>query len=256
MAKEKDVPRRYEGPRILGELLAAAGSELSVEEVRAEFFAALEEDPETRPGEILPLLFEGEPHFPGPDAARRTYANLLGLWDAVRAEHLGGPLRVLGDGPAPAPEPPPEGAAAGREVPLAYVEWAWRALVEGDARDRRRAEDRFENRQGALADWIRDRLADVAPEAEEIALGLAVATHEAFLRAFGAGRVGAVAWQSLSRPAGSNGTAELQPHLALHHDEILEAAVAEADDGLDEAGRAAVSGVLAAVRRALTEALS
>ena len=77
------LPHRFEGDAVLAELLDAAGCHLTVDEVREEFEASLEEDPETPPGEIIPLLFETEPRFPDARAAERLYANLLGLWDRL-----------------------------------------------------------------------------------------------------------------------------------------------------------------------------
>lgn len=254
----KDLPHRFEGEAVVSELLERAGCPYGYEDVVFEFRAALEEDPDTPPSDIIPLLFEEEePRFRSPEESRRLYANLLGLWDRLR-DAPRGPLAVLQDEAPPATFPAaPEGAAAGTAVPPDYVEWAWRTLTEGTERERTRAEDRLENRQGALADWVRQALSSLSPESEETALGLCVVAHEAFLRAFGEGALEAARWQDLEaarRQAEAGGLEERQPGLAAYHEDALEEATELEEDALPEEERLTVSRVLAAVRAALTEA--
>ncbi len=257
----RDLPHRFEGDQTLASLLASAGCELTVAEVRLEFEAALEEDPDTAAGEILPLLFETEPRFPDAEAASRLYANLLGLWDQVAARPAGA-LPVLQDapaGPRPLPEAP-EGAVDGTEIPGDYVTFAARTLVEGDEKVRRRAEDRLENRQGALLDLVRDHLADAPPEAEEIAVGLLVIAHEAFRRAFGEARVGPARPEAFraalaAPPAEADAAGDPQPALAAYQAEILDEATLTAEDPLPVEARPAVGRALKAARVALTGAL-
>lgn len=245
---------------MLEELLGKAGCTYTVAEVRAEFEASLEEDPETPPAQILPLLFETEPRFSGPDEARRLYGNLLGLWDLVAARAGGGALPVLGDAPAGPPPLPeaPEGAAEGPEVPADYVHRVRLELLEGDRHQRGRAEDRLENRQADLVAFVRDALAECSPTAEEVALGLLTITHEAMLRAFGPKRVGAARHADLSAameaPADANAE-PAQPALDALFEESLDDAVSAPDDPLPEADRAPLSRVLRAAEVALTRAL-
>src|SRR5512137_1250014 len=83
--KERSGPPAagYEGPEVLTALLARAGSPHAAEEV-ADHFRAASAAGEPR-GDVIPSLFPEEPRFESPDAARRLYANLFGLWDRVAA---------------------------------------------------------------------------------------------------------------------------------------------------------------------------
>lgn len=242
----KDVTPHYEGADVLATLLEAAGCTLSVTDVEYEFEASIEEDADTPPGDVIPLLFDQEPRFSDADEAGRLYANLLGLWTWLRNRALG-VLPVVVDGPPP---PPEEGGAPGPEVPASYVAWAWQDLMDASEKEQQRIEDRFENRQGLLMDWVRSELGAASPQAEEIAVGLCVFTWQAFLRAFGASRVGAVTMKSLTMPP----EAESQPTLAAYHRDMLDDAVEMAEEPLPEPDRPVVDRVLDAVRRGLTEA--
>src|SRR5512137_2870976 len=73
----------YEGPEVLTALLQKAGCPHGAEEVADHFRAACAAG-EPR-GDVIPSLFPEEPRFESPDAARRLYANLFGLWDRVAA---------------------------------------------------------------------------------------------------------------------------------------------------------------------------
>lgn len=141
------LPRIYEGPDVLAPLLAQSGCELTVDDVVEEFACALEEG--TPAGEIIPLLWEVEPRFPDPAAAKRTFQNLFGLWDAVDAELTAehGPLVDLG-------ELDPDAPLSARQVDRAS------ARLDGlDDRAWRKARDRFDNHQSDVATFVFEQLA-------------------------------------------------------------------------------------------------
>ena len=100
--KERPEPRTggYEGPEVLTALLARAGSPHGADEV-AEHFRTATAAGEPR-GDVIPSLFPEEPRFESPEAARRLYANLFGLWDRVAAG-LGRRGRRAGAGRVAAP---------------------------------------------------------------------------------------------------------------------------------------------------------
>src|SRR5512132_477096 len=95
---ETGIPRVYEGPAALSELLARAGSPYPAEEVAKRFRRAQAEGAER--SEAIPSLFPSEPRFASPDEARRLYANLFGLWNRVAAG-----LSASDDLPDPGPAP-------------------------------------------------------------------------------------------------------------------------------------------------------
>src|SRR5512141_2456226 len=82
-ATDAGIPRVYEGPAVLSELLARAGSPYPADEVAKRFRRAQAEGAER--SEAIPSLFPSEPRFESPDAARRLYSNLFGLWKRVAA---------------------------------------------------------------------------------------------------------------------------------------------------------------------------
>ncbi|MCI0573333.1 MAG: hypothetical protein L0Y66_21515 [Myxococcaceae bacterium] len=148
----EELTRQFEGSALLDDLLALAGSRYDTDGVVVAFRAALKEGHEAR--EAIPTLFDGEPHFPSPEIARRLYGNLFGLWD-VLAE--GGPLTL--EAPPPReprhkPEKTPPPSPFGPEGPgEAFVEQAWRHL-EDDERSRTRLLHAFENRQDGLLEAL------------------------------------------------------------------------------------------------------
>jgi polyprenyl P-hydroxybenzoate/phenylacrylic acid decarboxylase-like protein len=86
----------YEGPEVLSALLERAGSKNRAEDVVAMFTQA-QAAGEPRSA-VIPGIFQDEPRFESPEAARRLYSNLFGLW-ARLAAGLGahdGQLRVFG----------------------------------------------------------------------------------------------------------------------------------------------------------------
>jgi len=162
MSKNQDrLPREFEGPEVLGELLAASGCELTVEEVVDEFECAVEEG---TPGhEIIGLLWELEPAFESPTAARRTFSNLFGLWDRVAAGAVADLIQL------------PELAAAGPISP-AHAEHAWRAFDRLSDRDQASARDQFDNGQDAVVAFVMEHLGSASEAALSTALELAFET--------------------------------------------------------------------------------
>ncbi|MGZ6162687.1 MAG: hypothetical protein ACXWLS_05100 [Myxococcaceae bacterium] len=153
----RDAPEfahRFENAEVLAELLAAAGSPLTPEEVLERFRAGRAEDAEA--GEVIPTLFPGPPRFPHPDVARRLFQNLLGLWDASAAPDFRLPSDFRGERP-PRPvkiEPPPPPGSGGLDA--AYVD-AVRVWLASDRRARERLTDSFENRQDTLMGSLDER---------------------------------------------------------------------------------------------------
>ncbi len=148
-AQRRDFIHHYEGPEVLGELLAAAGSPLSVAEVIDRMRLAQRE--RRAASDVIPELFgRGEPRFGDPLEAQLTFQNLLGLWDLLASG------RPPPQGKVERPRKPPRPALAhpgpyGPEGPDgAWVEKAWRYLEDLPERERRRLEDAFENRHDAL----------------------------------------------------------------------------------------------------------
>jgi hypothetical protein len=144
----------FEGKEILDGLLELAGANVDTEGTVVRMREALRHH-EPRES-VVPTLFAAEPHFPNPEAARRLFQNLLGLWDLLAR---GQPIPL--DGPpaprarpakSPIPERPPpfEGDAPDE----AWVEAAWKYLDEAPERELTRLEHSFENRQDALVGFL------------------------------------------------------------------------------------------------------
>ncbi|HYV45470.1 MAG TPA: hypothetical protein VFA20_11440 [Myxococcaceae bacterium] len=143
----------FEGKEVLDGLLDIAGARVDTEGAVVRMREALRhgEPRET----VVPTLFDGEPHFPDPDVARRLFQNLLGLWDVLAR----GQSISLDEGPGrarpakkPIPERPPpfEGDAPDD----AWMEAAWKYLDEAPEREVTRLEHSFENRQDALLGFL------------------------------------------------------------------------------------------------------
>lgn len=154
----KRLRRVYEGPEVLAELLETSGCELTVDEVVEEFVCAVEEG--TQAAEIVPLLWELEPRFGSPEVARRTFANLFGLWDDV-AKGQTGDLVTL--------------EALDPNAPLtpAYVERTWQTFDVLDDADVRRARDAFDNVQADVGAFVFERANPLGEVAVTTALDLA-----------------------------------------------------------------------------------
>jgi hypothetical protein len=245
------IPAVYEGPEVLTALLAQAGSPHGAEEAAAQFARA------QRAGEdravVIPSLFPSEPRFPSPDAARRLYGNLFGLWARLEAG-----LGVRDDAPEVVPEPPPppplpeRGALPGSELTREVVEAVWRWLADLPPRELQRVRDRFANLQPDLVAWM-----DAIPLP---AAGLGAATDLAFEawamfdRAFG-DRLRAVDWKDLRLLESSPPPLAIeQPALADYAEEQLET-LADEDPAFGDDERAQVERAVAVVAAALGDAV-
>jgi len=241
----------YEGPEVLTALLERSGSPHDAEEVAAAFARA------HRKGEprsaVIPGLFPEEPRFDTPDAARRLYANLFGLWARISAglgAHDDAPEVV--NEPPPPPPLPERGSSSGDTVPAGLVEAVWRHLAAVSPRELQRRRDRFQNVQPDLVAWL-----EAAPLPEAGALAAMDLAFEAWVmldQAFGE-RLGAVGYRDLRE-------IEKEPPLIEDCQPAIAAYVAEQLDNLaDEVpplrpeDRAQVEKALATAVSALSDAI-
>ncbi|MGZ3460173.1 MAG: hypothetical protein ACXU86_16925 [Archangium sp.] len=146
-SKQMDFVHHFEGAQVLDGLLQLAGTSHDSLTVLAHMRQA---HAEGRPSqEVIPSLFQREPHFDSPELARRLFQNLLGLWDLVQE---GKSVRLEAGPREPRPKKqkvePPRPFVPG-EPDTAFVEAAWRYL-EDDERARTRLHDAFENKQDPL----------------------------------------------------------------------------------------------------------
>jgi hypothetical protein len=237
----------YEGPQVLGELLARAGSPASTEEVAKRFAIAQANGQERR--EVVPGLFLEEPRFPSPADARRLYSNLFGLWERIEAG-----LGAADDAPELLPEEsrvelPDRGAVQGDRLTRDLVDAIWRHLAGIPEREQRRWRERFALAQPDLASWLEE-----TPLPEPCALAandLAFETWAMFDHAFG-DRLGTVSFSDLKALEAEPPALESeQPVLAEYAAEMLDNLADEAPDfGLAE--RAQVERAAATVAAALT----
>ncbi len=235
----------YEGPVVLGELLRKAGSPHGAEEVAAVFRRAHEAG-EPRSA-VIPGLFPAEPRFDSPDAARRLYANLFGLWDRIAAG-----LGAHDDAPEVVPEPPappplPErGSADGDDLEPELVEGVWRRLAAEPPRELQRLRDRFGNAQPDLLAWLE---ATPLPDSGGLAaMDLAFEAWAMFDQAFG-DRLGAADFAALrALEAEPPPLEESQPAVAAYSAEQLDL-LADEDPAFGEAERAQVERTVAAMMR-------
>jgi hypothetical protein len=241
----------YEGPEVLSALLERAGSPHDAADV-SEKFARAQAAGEPRSA-VIPALFPEEPHFESPEAARRLYGNLFGLWARLAAG-----LGPHDDAPEVVPEPPPppplptRGIAPGRAVPGEIVDAVWRHLAAAPPREVQRRRDRFQNVQPDLLAWL-----EAAPLPESGALAAVDLAFEAWAmidQAFG-DRLDAVAYRELrAREQEPSPMEESQPAIAAYAAEQLDI-LADEDPAFGAAERAQVEKVLAAVVSALTAAV-
>jgi len=252
-AKDKDGAEAqssgYEGPEVLTSLLARAGSPHGAEEV-AEHFQAACAAGEPR-SDVIPSLFPEEPRFETPEAARRLYANLFGLWERVAAGMGMDPDRPAPVEPAtPAPE---RGSVDGRVLPRPFVELAWRWLASLPGRDTTRLRDRFQNLQPDLDAWLGEV---ELPESGGLAAhDLVFEAWAMFDRGFD-DRLGDVDWKELRELEAEPPALEsMQPALAAYVGEQLDNLQDEqADFGAPE--RAQVERVIATAGAALTRVVA
>jgi hypothetical protein len=241
----------YEGPEVLSTLLEKAGSPHDAEAV-AETFARAQAAGEPRSA-VIPALFADEPHFDSPEAARRLYGNLFGLWARLAAG-----LGPHDDAPEVVPEPPPlpplplRGIAPGSAVPGDIVDAVWRHLAAAPPREVQRRRDRFQNVQPDLLAWL-----DAAPLPDSGALAALDLVFEAWAmidQAFGE-RLDAVAYRELrAREEEPQPLEESQPALAAYAAEQLDI-LADEDRAFGAEERAQVEKVIAAAIAALTAAV-
>jgi hypothetical protein len=241
----------YEGPDVLAELLRRAGSPHGAGEV-ASIFARAQEAGEPRSA-VIPGLFPSEPRFDSPDAARRLYANLFGLWDRLAAglgPHDDAP-EVVAEPPAPPPLPE-RGSAGGYALEPDVVEAVWRHLAADAPRELQRRRDRFASAQPDLLAWLE---ATPLPDSGGLAAtDLAFEAWAMFDQAFG-DRLAAVDYRDLREVEREPPPLqETQPALAAYVAEQLEN-LADEDPAFGPEERAQVGRVLAAVGSALTDAV-
>jgi hypothetical protein len=249
--REKDEPQpaAYEGPEVLTALLARAGSPHGADEV-AEHFRVAQAAGEPR-GDVIPAIFPEEPRFESPDAARRLYANLFGLWDRVAAG-----LGLEDDAPVPVeapPQPPDRGTVDGKVLPPGFVERFWRHLAALPEREVSRLRDRFQNLQPDLDAWLSEV---ELPEAGGLAAhDLAFEAWAMFDRAFD-DRLGDVDWRELrDLEAEPPALESVQPALATYVAEQLDN-LEDEEPAFGATERAQVERVVAAVGAALTRVVA
>jgi hypothetical protein len=245
------LPPIYEGPEVLGALLARAGAAVTADEVIERFGRAVaQREPRNA---VIPSLFVEEPRFASPEEARRLYGNLFGLWGRLEAG-----LGAHDDAPDVVPEPPPppplpeRGLTPGTQVPTDLVEAVWKNLAAAPPRELARRRDRYMNVQADVVAWL-----DATPLPEAAALAVTDLAFEAwamFDQAFGE-RLVMVDWKTLSRLAKEPPPAEAtQPALAAYAAEALDTLEAE-DPAFDEAARAQAEKVVATLLAGFTAAL-
>jgi hypothetical protein len=242
----------YEGPEVLSALLARAGSSHDAAAV-SEVFRRAQEAGEPRSA-VIPALFAAEPHFESPEAARRLYANLFGLWARLAAG-----LGPNDDAPEVAPEQPappllPErGTAPGNAVPSDLVDAVWRNLAAAPPREVQRRRDRFQNVQPDLVAWL-----DAAPLPESGALAaidLAFEVWAMFDQAFGE-RLGVVDFRALRGLEEEPPPAEeSQPAVAAYVAEQLDI-LEDEDAAFGEPERAQVERTVATLVAAMSRAVA
>jgi hypothetical protein len=241
----------YEGPEVLSALLSRAGSPHDAVAV-TEVFRRAQAAGEARAA-VIPGLFSDEPRFESPEAARRLYGNLFGLWARLAAG-----LGPHDDAPEVAPEPPPppalpaRGAAPGTTVPADVVEAVWRHLAGSPPREVQRRRDRFQNVQPDLSAWLD---ATPLPAAGALAaLDLVFELWAMFDQAFG-DRLGVVEFATLTGLEQEPPPAEeSQPAVAAYAAEQLDL-LADEDPAFGEAERAQVERTLAAAAAALSRSV-
>jgi hypothetical protein len=236
---------------VLDALLQRAGSPQDAAAV-TEVFRRAQDAGELRSA-VIPGLFPDEPRFESPDAARRLYGNLFGLWARLAAG-----LGPHDDAPEVAPEPPPppalpeRGATPGLVVPADVVEAVWRNLAAAPPREVQRRRDRFQNAQPDLAAWL-----DATPlpaSGALAALDLVFELWAMFDQAFG-DRLGVVEFATLSGLEKEPPPAEeSQLAVAAYAAEQLDL-VADEDAAFGEAERAQVERTVATTVAALSGAV-
>ena len=149
MSRRGAFEKKFEGMDLLGELLALCNAVVDAEGA-VEALRLAQANGEAA-SEAIPTLFDGEPRFADPEFARRTYQNLLGLWDELAAGRTprahAADDRKATEKPSPA-EPPGPFSAGGPDE--RWVAAALAYLSSLGKREWGRLEHAFENRQDAL----------------------------------------------------------------------------------------------------------
>jgi hypothetical protein len=240
----------YEGPEVLGALLARAGSPHTAEETADRFAEAQAADQDR--SVAIPALFPGEPRFGSPEEARRLYQNLFGLWERVASGRGAEPGEPA---PAAAPPPPPlpeRGVVPGDRLPADLVEAAWRNLAELPPAQARRLRDRFESSQPDLSAWL--AAAELPESGAGAVLDLCFEAWVMLDHAFG-DRLAAARWRALEELASEPPPLEAeQPALATYAAEQLDN-LADEDPAFGPGERAQVERVVAAAVAALVRTL-
>jgi hypothetical protein len=240
----------YEGPEVLAALLEKAGSPHGTEEVTAIFQRA-QKAGEPRAA-VIPALFPEEPRFESPDAARRLYGNLFGLWARLAAglgPHDDAPEVVEAVELPPLPE---RGSADDEVLAPELVEAVWKHLAAASPREAQRRRDRFMNVQPDLVAWL-----DAVPLPETgglAAADLVFETWAMFEQAHGE-RLDAVTYRDLREVEEEPPPLEeTQPALALYVAEQLDV-VQDEDPAFGPEERAQVERAVAAAAAALAAAV-
>lgn len=231
-----ELERRFEGARVLTELLAPTGTLADVEDIAQAFQEAHAAG--APPQAVISALWEDEPRFASPDDARRLFANLLGLYELVASGvsvDLSVPSGRLPPRPrASAPEPFAEEPSEG------FVEAAWRYLDDAP-KERQRLSNAFDNRHDGLVSWAEEHgLSD-----DEFALARQVLFEVfAFLELGGHGP------KKVALPPAGDG-ARLPAALRQWVAEAVEEAVLHDEQPMTEARAGVMRGLLGAGAEAL-----
>jgi hypothetical protein len=215
-------------------------------------FAVAQANGEPR-SDVIPSLFPQEPRFPSPEAARRLYGNLFGLWARLEAG-----LGPHDDAPEVLPTPPPlpplpeRGSVAGSRLTTAVVEAVWTHLADESPRRAKAHRDQYQSAQPDLVAWLE---AFPLPDAGAAAAAdLCFEAWAMFDQAFG-DRLRTVDWKELRALEPEPPTVEAsQPALAAYVAEQLDT-LSDEDPGLGPEERAQVERALAVVTAALTRAV-
>jgi hypothetical protein len=220
-SKRLELERAFEGRAVLDELLQLAGAPLDTDGVVVRMREGIRKGERT--SEVIPSVFEGEPRFPDPSLARRTFQNLLGLWDLVSAgkpipadEAIAGAAHPKRE-KKPRPTPPSRFPDGGPDD--AWVEAAWKYLEEAPERDVQRLEHSFENRQDALVGLLDEE--GFSDEGFSLARHLLFELHAMIELGWPSG-VGSVAREDLAADSGKGGPGRAAPQaLQAYADEAL-----------------------------------
>jgi len=232
------LERQFEGMDVLKTLLEDSGCEFTAEEVVEEFHCAVEEG--SLAHEIIPLLWEQEPNFSGPETARRTFSNLFGLFENI-AEDAVADLVPLAELEPDAPITP------------GHADRAWRVFEGLSDSDWRRARDRFDNHQSEIGTFVFEQLQHLEQIAVECGLTLAFETWWLLESIRGERALQRASRRDLHSAFGANEgcSVEVEPALAVQISTALWERAADEDKPIDEAVIPYLESVLRAVRIAL-----